>query len=168
MRIYEELFILKPDATEEEVAGLVSQLEGVITSAGGKIEKIDKWGVRKLAYKVDKKAEGFYVLMVFHCQPAAAKELERRLRVTDMVMKHMTVRMDEKLKWLEKRQKARAARAARKPAPPVAPPGVPASAPGAPAAAAPAAPGAPLPGAPVPAAPAAPPAEATTTEVDGS
>ena len=152
MRIYEELFILKPDATEEEVSGLVSQLEGVITSSGGTIDKIDKWGVRKLAYKVQKKAEGFYVLMVFHCEPAASKEVERRLRVSDMVMKHMTVRMDEKQKWLEKRQKARAARAARKPAPQMAPPGSPMAVPGAPAPApaAPAAPAAPIPGAPAP------------------
>ena len=155
MRIYEELFILKPEATEDEVSGLVTQLEGVITSSGGTIEKTEKWGVRKLAYKVQKKSEGFYVLMVFHCEPKAAKELERRLRVVDLVMKHMTVRLDEKLKWLAKRQKARAARAARKPAPSVAPLGVPSAAPGAPApaAAAPAAagptPGAPAPGAPV-------------------
>jgi small subunit ribosomal protein S6 len=168
MRIYEELFILKPDATEEEVSGLVSQLEGVITSSGGTIDKIDKWGVRKLAYKVQKKSEGFYVLMVFHCEPTASKEVERRLRVSDMVMKHMTVRMDEKQKWLEKRQKARAARAARKPAPQMAPPGAPMAGPGAPAPASPAAPAAPIPGAPAPGAPAAPEAAAPTTEAAGS
>ena len=175
MRIYEELFILKPDATEEEVAGLVSQLEGVITSSGGTVDKVDKWGVRKLAYKVEKKSEGFYVLMAFHCEPAASKELERRLRVADIVMKHMTVRMDEKMKWLEKRQKARAARAARKPAPQVAPPGAPLPAPGAPAAAGlamPAAPAGPTPGAPAPGAPATPAAAevvaAASTETAGS
>ena len=172
MRIYEELFILKPDATEEEVSGLVGQLEGVITSSGGTIDKVDKWGVRKLAYKVEKKSEGFYVLMVFHCEPTASKEVERRLRVSDIVMKHMTVRMDEKQKWLEKRQKARAARAARKPAPQMAPSGAPMAAPGAPAPAA-ALPGAPapagpIPGAPAPGAPAAPEAAAPTTEAAGS
>jgi len=177
MRIYEELFILKPEATEDEVSGLVTQLEGIITSAGGTIEKVDKWGVRKLAYKVQKKAEGFYVLMVFHCEPPAAKELERRLRVTDLVMKHMTVRLDEKLKWLAKRQKARAARAARKPAPSVTPLGVPSAAPGAPAPVAAAAPVAagPTPGAPAPGAPVAEPvpaveavAAAPATETAGS
>jgi small subunit ribosomal protein S6 len=181
MRIYEELFILKPDATEEEVAGLVSQLEGVITSLDGTIDKIDKWGVRKLAYKVQKKSEGFYVLMVFRSEPVACKELERRLRVSDLVMKHMTVRMDEKMKWLEKRQKARSARAARKPAPSIAPPGAPMPAPGAPAmggvaaAPMPAAPAGPTPGAPAPGAPAAPapaaPAEVVavaSTETAGS
>jgi small subunit ribosomal protein S6 len=142
MRIYEELFILKPDVTDEEVDGLTSQLEGVITSAGGKIEKIDKWGVRKLAYKVDKKSDGYFVLIGFHSKPDTVREVERRLRVADVVMKHLTVRMDEKLKWLEKRQKARAARAARKPAPSAPPPGAP-IAPGVPPP-----PAAPMPGAP--------------------
>jgi small subunit ribosomal protein S6 len=159
MRIYEELFILKPDVTEEDVNGLMSQLEGVITSAGGTVDKVDRWGVRKLAYKVNKKSEGFYVLLSFHSKPETVKEVERRLRVADAVMKHITVRMDEKLKWLEKRQKARAARAARKPAPAAPPPGVPT----APGVAAPAAPGA-----PAPAMPGAPAAEAVPAAAPAS
>lgn len=150
MRIYEELFVLKPDATEEEVDAVYGQLESVIKQGGGKVEKTDKWGVRRLAYKVNKYSEGYYVLLSFHSKPETVKEVERRLRVSDLVLKHLTVRMDEKLKWLEKRKKAREARAAKKPAP------VPAAAPGAPGAPAPGAPG-PVPGAPVPAAaPAAP------------
>ena len=123
MRIYEELFILKPDVTEEEVTGLVSQLEGVITSSGGTIDKVDKWGVRKLAYRVQKFAEGNYTLIQFTSTPALVHEVERRMRVTDAVIKFITVRIDEKIKKIEKRKKARDKRAARKPAPmPVAAP----------------------------------------------
>jgi small subunit ribosomal protein S6 len=119
MRIYEELFIMAPDATEEEIDALTGQLEGVITQAGGGVDKIDKWGVRRLAYRVAKKSEGYYVLMQFRAEAGAVKEIERRLRVADRVIKFLTVRIDEKLKWLEKRKKARDKRAARRPAPPV-------------------------------------------------
>lgn len=158
MRTYEELYIAKPDATEEEIDALNGQLEAVIKQSGGKLDKSDKWGVRKLAYRVKKQAEGFYVLLFFHASAQTVKEIERRLRVSDLVLKFLTVRMDEKLKWLEKRQKARAKRAARRPAvppPPAATPG--AAVPGAPVI--PAEPAAPMPGAPttpVPAAAAAP------------
>jgi small subunit ribosomal protein S6 len=117
MRIYEELFIVRPDATEEEVDPLIEQLKGVITQAGGTIEKAEKWGMRKLAYRVSKHNEGQYILIVFNAKAGAVKELERRLRVSDLVMKFLTVRIDEKLKRIEKRKKAREKRAARKPAP---------------------------------------------------
>ncbi len=151
MRIYEELFIVKHDTPEEEIDAFVSHLEGTITAGGGKLDKVDKWGVRKLAYKVDKRAEGFYVLLVFSATAEGVKEVERRLRVSDLVIKWLTVRMDEKLKWLEKRKKAREKRAARKP-PPAAPP------PAAPAAAGPGPPAGPAPGAPPPGAPSTMPA----------
>jgi len=117
MRIYEELFILRPETSEEEVDQLNSQLEAVITSSGGKLDKVDKWGVRRLAYRVAKKDEGYYVLLSFHAGAQTVKEVERRLRVSDAVLKFLTVRMDEKLKWLERRKKERERRAARKPAP---------------------------------------------------
>ena len=160
MRIYEELYIAKPDATDEEIDALNGQLEAVIKQSGGQIDKTDKWGVRKLAYRVKKQAEGYYVLLVFHAGATTVKEIERRLRVTDLVLKFLTVRMDEKLKWLEKRQKARAKRAARKPVVQPASSALTANAPAPGAPALPAMPGepsAPMPGAPgAPAAPAAP------------
>ena len=120
MRVYEELFIVRPDATEEEIDPLVEQLRGVVASGGGNVEKVDKWGVRKLAYRVAKRTEGYYILLVFSSSPEAVKEVERRLRVSDLVLKHITVRIDEKMKRIEKRKKAREKRAARKPAPQVA------------------------------------------------
>ena len=115
MRIYEELFIVRPDATQEEVDPLIDQLKNVITHAGGTLEKVDKWGVRKLAYRVLKYNEGQYILLQFNAQPETVKEIERRLRVADFVLKFITVRIDEKLKRIEKRKKAREKRAARQP-----------------------------------------------------
>ena len=117
MRIYEELFIVKPDATEEERDQVVEQVRNVITSGGGVVDKLDLWGVRKLAYRIAKQHEGFYVLVQFTCSPETVKEIERRLRVSDLVLKFLTVRIDEKLKRIEKRKKQREKRAARKPAP---------------------------------------------------
>jgi small subunit ribosomal protein S6 len=118
MRIYEELFIVRPDATDEELDPLIEQLQSVITKSGGSLEKTEKWGIRKLAYRVLKYDEGHFVLLQFNAKPETVKEIERRLRVADLVMKFLTVRIDEKLKRIEKRRKAREKRAARKPAPP--------------------------------------------------
>ena len=129
MRVYEELFIVKPDAPEEEVDGFVEQIKQVITSGQGTIEKADKWGVRKLAYRVQKYNEGIYVLLQFSSSPELVREVERRMRVSDLVIKFITVRIDEKMKKIEKRKKARDKRAARRPAPQVAAPAAPASPP---------------------------------------
>ncbi len=146
MRVYEELFIVRPDATDEEIDPLVEQLRGMITTGGGTLDKVDKWGVRKLAYRVEKRNEGYYVLLQFSAEPDAVKEIERRLRVSDLVLKYMTVRIDEKLKRMDKRKKQREKRAARKPRVEAAPamPHVPSE------------PSGPIPGAPMPGAPVSP------------
>ena len=157
MRVYEELFIVKPDTPEEEVDGFVEQIQHVITNGKGTVDKTDKWGMRKLAYRVQKYNEGIYVLIQFSSSPELVKEVERRMRVSDQVIKFITVRIDEKLKKIEKRKKARAKRAARRPAPQMAAPSIP-TAPAMPAEPAAAAPG--LPASTAPAehpAPAAPP-----------
>ena len=165
MRIYEELFVVKTSTPEEEVDALIEQMKGVVTANGGTIDKADRWGTRRLAYRVQKQSEGLYVLMQFTAAATTVKELERRLRVADQVIKFITVRIDEKLKKIEKRKKVREKRAHCKPAP-VAAPALPTAEqmmaqgsgamPGAPA------PGAPAPAVPMPAAaaPAAPPAAA--------
>ena len=152
MRIYEELFITRPDITDDEIDPFLEQITKLITDHGGIVDKTDKWGVRKLAYRVQKRTEGYYVLLQFQAGPEAVREIERRLRVADVVMKFITVRIDEKLKKIEKRKKAREKRAARRPAPQAPPPSMPfdpAAAPGAPA-------GGPMPGAPAPGTPAGP------------
>ena len=104
MRIYEELFIITPDAPEEEIDQIIEQMTGVVTAAGGTVDKMEKWGKRRLAYRVAKHREGYYVLIQFTSGPETVKELERRLRVTDSVIKFLTVRIDETLKRLEKRK----------------------------------------------------------------
>lgn len=145
MRVYEELFIVRPDATEEEINPFVEQIHGIVTDHGGTIDKTEKWGVRRLAYRVQKRTEGNYILMQFTAGPETVKELERRLRVSDLILKYLTVRIDEKLKRIEKRKKAREKRAARRPAPAPAP----AAATAVPSA--PAEPATPMPGEPAPA-----------------
>ena len=114
MRIYEELFIVKPDAPDEEVDQFVEQLRTQLTTAGATVDKVDKWGKRRLAYRVGKYREGAYVLFQFTAGPESVKELERRLRVSDIVLKFLTVRIDQTLKRLEKRKKDRDKRAARR------------------------------------------------------
>ena len=151
MRVYEELFIVKPDTPEEDVDGFVTQIKDLIATGKGTVEKADKWGVRKLAYRIQKYKEGIFILIVFSAPSDLVKEVERRMRVTDIVIKFVTVRIDEKIKKIEKRKKQRDKRAARRPPPQVAAPSVPV-APAMPAApAAGPAPG--LPGAPKPAEP---------------
>ena len=150
MRVYEELFIVKPDAPEEEVDAYIGQLKDLITNGKGTIDKADKWGTRKLAYRVQKYNEGVYVLIQFSSSPELVREVERRMRVTDMVIKFITVRIDEKTKKIEKRKKQRDKRAARRPPPPpMASPMQPAPGPSLPTAPAmPAAPAAAAPGVP--------------------
>ncbi|HXS96576.1 MAG TPA: 30S ribosomal protein S6 [Candidatus Limnocylindrales bacterium] len=113
-RIYEELFIVKPDVPEEEVDQFVETLQTQLTAAGAKVDKVEKWGKRRLAYRVEKYREGTYVLMQFSAGPEMVHEFERRLRVSDQVLKFLTVRIDETLKRLEKRKKDRDKRAARR------------------------------------------------------
>ena len=129
MRTYEELFIVKPDAPEEEVDQFVEQLRTQLTAAGATVDKVEKWGKRRLAYRVDKYREGAYVLLDFSAAAESVKELERRLRVADLVIKFLTVRVDHTRKRLEKRKKQRDKRAAKRaasaPPPSAAVPGAP-------------------------------------------
>jgi small subunit ribosomal protein S6 len=147
MRIYENLFIVRPDATEEEVDHIVDGMSKTVTSGGGTVDKVEKWGKRKLAYRVDKYREGNYVLMQFTANPELVKEFERRLRVQDDVIKFLSVRIDEVLKRIEKRRKEREKRAHRRPQPPASAPSIAQQILGVPAE-----PGHPAPGQPAPAA----------------
>jgi small subunit ribosomal protein S6 len=144
LRLYEELFIVKPDSTDELVDPLIESLTQLIVKDGGNLQVSEKWGTRKLAYQVGRYLEGYYILLRFEANGATIKEIERRLRVNDLVIKYLTVRLDEEMKWVEKRRKRREKRAARKPQ--VVTPAAPA--PGAAAPALPAEPAAPAPGKP--------------------
>jgi small subunit ribosomal protein S6 len=114
MRSYEIMFIVNPGSPEEEIDKINSQLEGIITSGGGTIEKIEKMGKRRLAYDVDKHREGYYVLFVISANGEIVKECERRLRVMDAVIKYLTVRTDDDTRRFEKMKHFRQKRAARR------------------------------------------------------
>jgi small subunit ribosomal protein S6 len=115
-RLYDLIFICRPDTPEEEINKVVATLEQAVSERGGKVEKVDKWGTRKLAYRVHKHREGFYVyLVVRSTQGDMIKELERRLKVADPVIKYMTVRLDEELKRQQKLVRRRERKAARRP-----------------------------------------------------
>ena len=126
MRKYEIIFVVRPDVNDEEIEKLATQMQGVVAGAGGTIEKVEKMGRRRLAYRVARQREGFYILFVLEGNGDTVKELERRLKVTDSVIKYMTVRVDEELKRAEKYKALRAKQEARrprsKPAPAAAPP----------------------------------------------
>ena len=101
-RIYELMFILRPDMTEEDQDKLISNLEGQVGTAGGTVKSVERMGKRRLAYLVRKSQDGIYVLMVLEGDGAMVKEVERRLRVTEPVIKFITVRVDEEQKRLAK------------------------------------------------------------------
>src|ERR1044071_4602001 len=111
---YEIMFVLNPNTTDEDIDKINGQIENVITSGGGKVEKIEKMGKRRLAYEVRKQREGYYVLFVIAANGDIVKECERRLRVMDAVIKYMTVRTDEDVRRFEKIRSYRQRRAARR------------------------------------------------------
>ena len=101
-RLYEVMFIVRPDVVEEEIDKLIAGFSTTITSGGGVVKTVEKMGRRKLAYTVRKFNDGNYVLLTMEANGAGVLELERRLRVTEPVIKFITVRMDEEEKRLAK------------------------------------------------------------------
>ena len=108
MRTYEIIFIARPDMADEDVDKLLAQMEGVVQGAGGKVEKVEKLGRRRLAYRIAKQREGSYVLFQVQGTGDTVKEFERRLKVTDAVIKYLTVRTDVELARAEKFKALRA------------------------------------------------------------
>ena len=109
-RIYELMFIVRPDRADDDLDKLVANLETTVTSAAGTVKSVDRMGKRRLAYAVRKFREGIYVLMTIEGAGTVIHELERRLRVTEQVIKFLTVRVDEELKRLDKIKKLRDAK----------------------------------------------------------
>ena len=115
-RQYDLIFIVRPDTPESEIDKLIATVEHAATEKGAKIEKTEKWGRKRMAYRVHRLREGFYVyLVVKSSHGEVVKELERRLKVHDAVIKYLTVRLDEELKRQEKFKRHREKRAARRP-----------------------------------------------------
>lgn len=94
MRKYEVVFILRL-AEEEATNAVVSKFETLITNQGGEVEKIDRWGKKRLAYEIKDVTDGYYVLINFAAEPAVVKELDRVAKITEEVLKHMVVKLDE-------------------------------------------------------------------------
>ena len=105
-RNYEVMFIVRPDMVEEELNKLIATLESSVTAAGG-TTKSEVWGKRRLAYKVGRFNDGIFILMLIDAAGSVVHEVERRLRVTEPVIKFLTVRTDEELKRLDKIKKIR-------------------------------------------------------------
>ena len=106
-RQYELVYILPPDTTEAQVTELHTQIEAVVSRMHGQIERTDNWGRKRLAYEIGHNKEGVYVLEVIHGTGALMKELDRRLRVMDLVIRHMVVRVDEEKKVVDRTQTRR-------------------------------------------------------------
>jgi small subunit ribosomal protein S6 len=113
-RTYEILFIADPNLGEPEVDALTTQVQGFVEKEGGRIAKVEKWGKKRLAYIVHKHREGSYVLLTVEGPAALVKEVERRIRVTDGVIKFITVRVDEELRKAERRKARRAVEEAKR------------------------------------------------------
>jgi small subunit ribosomal protein S6 len=115
-RQYDLIFICRPDTPEPDIDKLIATLEHTAAEKGAKIESTTKWGRKRMAYRVQKLREGYFVYMVVKSTHGeVVKELERRLKVADPVIKYLTVRLDEELKRQEKLKKQRERRAARRP-----------------------------------------------------
>jgi small subunit ribosomal protein S6 len=94
-RKYELVYVVSPDASDDQVSALHTQVEETVTRMGGQLEKSENWGRRKLAYEIGRHKEGTYVLEVINGSGELMKELDRRLKVLDYVIRHLTVRVDE-------------------------------------------------------------------------
>lgn len=95
MKAYELLFFVAPNTDEETRAGVMKRIDVAITAEGGVVDSVEDWGKRKLAFEIDDLTEGDYTLINFHADPTQIAELDRVLRITDAVVRHMIVRRDD-------------------------------------------------------------------------
>lgn len=93
MNKYEMLYILATDLTDEAKDAIVAKFESIVKESGGEVESTDKWGVKKLAYAINYKTEGFYVLMTFSAQPTLIKELDRVAGITEGMMRRLITKL---------------------------------------------------------------------------
>ncbi len=101
-RQYELVYILPPETTEQQAGELHEQIEAIVSRLHGQIEKTENWGRRKLAYEIGRLKEGVYVLEVINGTGELMKEIDRRLKVMDQVVRHMVVRVDEEKNVVER------------------------------------------------------------------
>jgi small subunit ribosomal protein S6 len=116
VRTYEVVFVAAPTLSTEELDGFISHVRTVVEGKNGKVVKIDNWGKRTLAYKIGKFRDAYYVVLTLEGGGAMVAELERRFRVTDYVVRFLSVRVDEDQKRSEKLKAARQKKSAKRPA----------------------------------------------------
>ena len=94
MNKYEAMYIVTPEMEDEAIKGVIEKFSGIITANGGEIEKTDEWGRKKLAYPIDYKTEGYYVLVNFAAAPELPRELDRNFRNDESILRYMVVRQN--------------------------------------------------------------------------
>ena len=94
MNKYEAMYIVTPEMEDEAIKGVIEKFSGIITANGGEIEKTDEWGRKKLAYPIDYKTEGYYVLVNFAAAPELPRERERNFRNDESILRYMVVRQN--------------------------------------------------------------------------
>jgi small subunit ribosomal protein S6 len=94
-RKYELVYVVSPEATEDQVTDLHAQVDAIVQRMGGTLEKTENWGRRKLAYEIGRHKEGTYVLEAIDGTGELMKEIDRRLKVSDLIIRHLVVRIDE-------------------------------------------------------------------------
>ena len=96
MNKYEVVYIIDPAVEEEARKELIAKFNALITENGGNVDKVEEWGKRRLAYAIDYKTEGYYVLVNFQAESELPKELERNLQISDSIIRYQVIRLLEK------------------------------------------------------------------------
>jgi small subunit ribosomal protein S6 len=123
MRLYDIVVLLTPDLSDEETIKVSAEHRKLLTDGGAELLKDEPWGRRKLAYPIARKREAYYQYFQVMAEPATVAEVERRLRLSDQVLRHLAVRADEELKRAAKMaERLRVKAIKRPPRPPAAPP----------------------------------------------
>lgn len=94
MNLYEALYIIVPELDEEATRASVEKFKGIVENNGGEVTAIDGWGKKKLAYEIDYKTEGYYVLMSFSGSPELPKELERNFKIDEAILRYLVTRKE--------------------------------------------------------------------------
>lgn len=113
-RVYEVMYIAEPETADDHIVKLNDAISELVIKEGGSVVKVDDWGRRELAYPIRKKREGYYVLFEIEGSGQEIAELERRMRVNDVIMRYITVRVDEERKAAEKKINKRESRRSRR------------------------------------------------------
>lgn len=114
-RVYEVVFIVDPDTSEEDSTRLTENLQHIVTDKGGVVTKTENMGRRQLAYRIGRQNDGIFMLFEIEGTGGEIAELERRMRVSDQVMRYLTVRVDEDRRRAEKLKAKRARKASKRP-----------------------------------------------------